>query len=203
MNTLIVSDIFGQTKCLESFVNELDGSTSICSPYPFRQGHLNRDEETAYKQFMDSVGHDKYFQKVVEAISDKQPDLVIGFSAGGVACWRALAAMPIKSTTKLIAFYPGQIRNYLQLNPKCDVDIYFPYQEAHFDIKPVIHHLSSMPGINCYRTRYEHGFMNSLSRNFDTAALEHFTALCQYNIDEAIKLKLANRRIKSGLELTM
>ncbi|OCQ22958.1 hypothetical protein A7985_03080 [Pseudoalteromonas luteoviolacea] len=203
MITLVVSDIFGQTKSLEGFVNELDGSTAICSPYPFRQGHIDRDEPSVYQQFIETTGHEKYVEKVVEAISSKQPDLIIGFSAGAVASWRALAAMPIKSATKLIAFYPGQIRNHLQLHPKCDVDIYFPYEEKHFDVKPVIEHLSGVHGVSCYRTRYLHGFMNSLSENFCAQAYQHYTRLCQGNIEDAIKLKLANRRIKSGLELTM
>ncbi|MCF2857992.1 hypothetical protein L1286_10965 [Pseudoalteromonas sp. SMS1] len=203
MITLVVSDIFGQTKSLEGFVNELDGSTAICSPYPFRQGHLDRDESSAYEQFLETSGHDKYVEKVVEAISSKQPDLIIGFSAGAVASWRALSAMPIKSATKLIAFYPSQIRNHLQLHPKCDVDIYFPYEESHFDVKPVIAHLSDVNGVQCFRTRYQHGFMNALSQNFSAEAYHHYTSICQQNISQAIKLKLANRRIKSGLELTM
>lgn len=178
MVTLIVSDIFGHTPHLDAFAKELDSRIVICSPYENRQAAKERSEKQAYDLFMATMGHDGYASKVKEALIHEQPDFIIGFSAGAVAAWRALAATPLKRVQKMIGFYPGQIRNYTNLRPRCHVDLFFPHTEMHFDVCSVISKLKTVAGVQCVRTRYSHGFMNALSQHFNQYAYLHYTHLC-------------------------
>ena len=182
MVTLIVSDIFGHTANLEAFANELSGNTVICSPYESMQSvRQHRSENEVYTLFKNNVGHDAYKSKVKRAINENKPDLVIAFSAGASAAWRAIAEMSFKPQ-KLIGFYPGQIRNYLHVVPRCHVDLLFPQQESHFELTPVINILKKIPSIHCTRTRYNHGFMNALSSEFNKYAYLHYTHWCEQAI---------------------
>ncbi|CAM3985174.1 hypothetical protein [Pseudoalteromonas byunsanensis] len=182
MVTLIVSDIYGHTANLDAFANELVGGIVICSPYDTKQSIRQRDEEDVYTQFVNTVGHDNYMSKVERAIALHRPQLVIAFSAGASAAWRAIAHMQSGQPKKLIGFYPGQIRNYVDVQPKCQVDLLFPQQEEHFELTPVIQTLQKMANVNCTRTRYNHGFMNALSNQFNKYAYLHYTHLCEQQI---------------------
>jgi hypothetical protein len=178
MVTLIVSDIFGHTPNLDKFSHELGNNVIICSPYDCKQNLSMLSEKQIYDKYMAVIGHDGYADKVKKILIEAQPDLIVAFSAGAVAAWRALAATPLKRVQKMIGFYPSQIRNYTSLRPQCHVDLYFPYKEAHFDILSVISKLKTAPGVHCFRTRYSHGFMNELSHNFNKNAYSHYTHLC-------------------------
>ncbi|TMP34288.1 hypothetical protein [Pseudoalteromonas rubra] len=201
MVTLIVGDIFGHSDYLEDFAQNLGADYKVSSPYGEFEAKINLPENQVYQSFIDEVGHDKYMRQVLDDILAYQPDLIIAFSAGAVAAWRALSAIALKSSVKLIAFYPGQIRNYLHLNPGCRVDIFFPYQEHHFDIVPIMEILQQQPNIECFRTRYEHGFMNSLSSHYNSDAYGHYLAKCQEEVAQLAKIKFNYRRIKDELDL--
>ncbi|MBD1582756.1 hypothetical protein [Pseudoalteromonas sp. S16_S37] len=182
MVTLIVSDIYGHTANLDTFANELSGEVVICSPYMSKQPARQKDESLVYEQFVNTIGHDGYMAKVEKSIASHKPDLIIGFSAGAVAAWRALAHLKSNAPKKLIGFYPGQIRNYLHIHPNCPVDLYFPHQESHFELTPVIQTLKKTSWVSCTRTRYSHGFMNALSNHFNKYAYLHYTHLCEQQI---------------------
>ncbi|RZM77578.1 hypothetical protein C3B51_16140 [Pseudoalteromonas rubra] len=201
MVTLIVSDIFGHSDYLEDFAQSLHSECKVSSPYGEFQSKTHLPEAEVYQAFVDEVGHDAYMRKVLDDILAYQPELIIAFSAGAVAAWRALSAIALKSSVKLIAFYPGQIRNFLHLNPGCRVDVFFPYQESHFDIVPVMEILQQQPNVECFRTRYEHGFMNRLSEHYDSDAHEHYLARCQGEVEQLAKIKFNYRRIKDELNL--
>lgn len=198
MVTLIVSDIFGHTPNLNAFAEELDSKVIICSPYTNFQTSVGQTEKQAYDLFIATMGHDGYASKVKEVLIHEQPDFIIGFSAGAVAAWRALAATPLKRVQKMIGFYPGQIRNYTNLRPRCHVDLYFPHKETHFDISPVISQLKTVSGVQCIRTRYSHGFMNALSQNFNKYAYLHYTNLCDQEV-VVVQDSLANHQVEVTL----
>jgi dienelactone hydrolase len=198
MVTLIVSDIFGHTANLDAFANELSGEVIICSPYEMEQLFAHQNEDDVYKQFINAVGHDVYLSKVQRAIKSAKPDLVIAFSAGASAAWRAVSKAGSFTPKKLIGFYPGQIRNYLNLHPRCHVELLFPHSEAHFELTPVISTLKKMPGVNCTRTRYNHGFMNALSKQFNKYAYLHYTHLCEQEIQT-----LQESLVRENLEVNL
>lgn len=191
MLTLVVSDIFGHTAELDAFVQSLEGKVVVCSPYSFLGDESPKCEKAVYQTFLERLGHDEYAAKVKDYIVTYSPDCIIGFSAGAVAAWRALAATPLKRVQKLLAFYPGQIRHFTQLRPNCHVDIYFPESEPHFDLCAVIEQIKHVAGVNVIRTRYQHGFMNRLSQNYDVDAYRHYARMCSNELTH----------IKSSLQL--
>jgi len=178
MRTLIVTDIFGKTDGIEVFSAQFHGEVKIISPYENLDIARHCSEKHIYEYFIKNLGHDAYSDKVQAALIEFCPDFIISFSAGATACWRALARTPLKRVHKMIAFYPGQIRHFTDLNPNCHVDIYFPEQEKHFDLKPVINTLNAIPCLSVYKTRYLHGFMNKLSDNYNVDAYSHFCNIC-------------------------
>ncbi|ALO42012.1 hypothetical protein [Pseudoalteromonas phenolica] len=187
MRTLIVSDIFGFTNQLKSFCAQFSGEVKIISPYDVSTPLNELQEQLMYDKFINRLGHDGYADKVQEALINFSPDYIIAFSAGATAAWRALAMTPLKRVQKMIAFYPGQIRHFTSLNPNCHVDIYFPEAEQHFDIKPVIVALKTIPCLHVIKSRYKHGFMNELSENFNRDAYQHYSQIClkeQQNLQE-------------------
>ncbi|CCQ12168.1 hypothetical protein PALB_30690 [Pseudoalteromonas luteoviolacea B = ATCC 29581] len=177
MPTLIVSDIFGNTLDLQEFAVSLTTKTRICSPYSFELP-CDSNEDEVYKLFLDECGHDQFKELVKEMIIHFQPSQIIAFSAGAVASWRALAEMPLKRVERFIGFYPSQIRNFLSLKPGCKTDLYFAYQENHFDVTSCIKYLNHIHNVSCYRTRYAHGFMNRRSRGFNLDAYDHYVKKC-------------------------
>jgi dienelactone hydrolase len=187
MRTLIVSDIFGCTENLKSFSSQFSGEVKILSPYEVYDDFDTLHEQMMYERFIENLGHDAYADKVRETLINFSPDFIIAFSAGATAAWRALAGTPLKRVQKMIAFYPGQIRNFTNLNPNCHVDIYFPELEKHFDLKPVIATLKAIPCLYVIKSRYKHGFMNALSENFNQEAFQHYSQIClneQQNLQE-------------------
>ena len=187
MRTLIVSDIFGCTNQLKKFSEQFSGEVQVVSPYEVTEPDYELQEQSIYDEFINRLGHDGYSNKVQEALIKFSPDFIIAFSAGATAAWRALAMTPLKRVQKMIAFYPGQIRHFTNLNPNCHVDIYFPYVEKHFDLNPVINTLKTIPCLYVIKSRYKHGYMNALSENFNHDAYLHYSHIClneQQNLQE-------------------
>ncbi|WMO13773.1 dienelactone hydrolase family protein [Pseudoalteromonas piscicida] len=178
MAILIVTDIFGYTDHIDRFATSLGSGVQVLSPFIEEPNSVS--ESDCYELFLAQCGHRLYADKVSAAISEYKPKLIIGFSAGGAAAWIALSEQGAShSVEQLIAFYPSQIRNHLNIKPSCDVSIFFAQVESHFDVEPVIEQLKDKKGLDCIRTRYLHGFMNKLSGNYDEYAYSHYQYFCQ------------------------
>jgi len=67
----------------------------------------------------------------------------------------------------MFGFYPSQIRHHLSLMPHCATTLIFPDYEKHFSVEEVRTILASKPQVNCIKSPYLHGFINSLSINFN------------------------------------
>lgn len=193
MRTLIISDIFGCTESLSSFCNQFTGEVQIISPYDMAAEVDTLQEQVMYEHFIENLGHDAYADKVQQALINFSPDFIIAFSAGATAAWRALARTPLKRVQKMIAFYPGQIRNHTHLNPNCHVDFYFPELEKHFDLKPVIATLKTIPCLYVIKSRYKHGFMNAASENFNLDAYHHYSQICLHEQQNILNLTAKQR----------
>ena len=197
MRTLIVTDIFGCTKSLIEFSNQFDGEIEIVSPYDDGEYKQSIQEQHAYDYFIQHLGHDAYADKVQESLIRFSPEFIISFSAGATASWRALARTPLKRVQKMIAFYPGQIRNFTDLNPNCHVDIYFPEYEKHFELNPVISILKTIPCLSVVKSRYYHGFMNQMSEGYNHDAYQHYSQICQ--LEQQILVNLTDKHTNSSL----
>ena len=178
---LLVSDIFGVTPELRHIATTLasTGATStILGPYGSAQRTFT-DERHAYAFFMHHVGLERYTALVANALhSGDAPTIVIAFSVGAAAVWCAAEMHYGTREITAICFYGSQIRHHLHVRPTFSLELFFPAEEEHFDIAPLLHTLGSRENVHCHTTPYLHGFMNKRSANFNTEAYQsHLTAL--------------------------
>ncbi len=159
MKILILTDIFGKN----SIPKELQLKTiTIYEPYEI--DNKIADENKLYKKFIDNCGHERYFQQVYKKVMELKPDIIIGFSIGGSVAWR-LSNLNISS--KVVCFYPSQIRNHLDIIPKVDTTIIFPKKEKHFNLEEIIQKLSQKKNLTIINSSASHGFVNSKSKNYN------------------------------------
>ena len=175
MQYIIVSDIFGKTAHLTHFARQFQDTSILVDPY---QGQLQAviDERQQYEVFMDKCGHDQYLKKLNCILSRvAKPTTLIGFSAGGAAAWRSQAAVKNPQIKKLVAFYPNQVRHYLDVDANMECEFIFAKQEAHFDVLSIATRLAEQAKVTCQLVDYGHGFMNPLSQCFDSVAYQQYS----------------------------
>ncbi|CAM4338002.1 dienelactone hydrolase family protein [Pseudoalteromonas ostreae] len=175
MKYIIVSDIFGKTAHLSNFAKQFTAKSIIVDPYDGQLQSVS-DEQSQYDFFITACGHDNYFNKLNIILSRvAEPTTLIGFSAGGTAAWRSQAIVKNSQIKKLVAFYPNQVRHYLDLPANVACEFIFAKQEAHFDIHPVIACLEQQIKVQCQQVDYGHGFMNPLSKCFDSFGYQQYS----------------------------
>lgn len=181
MKYIFVSDIFGKTAHLSHFARQFNTDHLIVDPY---NGELQvvSDDQQQYAHFVFKCNHDGYVNKLNPILNKMTTETtVIAFSAGGAAAWRSIAHVKNPHIKKLIAFYPNQIRNYLDIVSPIPCELIFPANEQHYDIQHIVKRLSQQVHIKCIVSDYKHGFMNPLSTGFNSAGYQHF---CKYLLPE-------------------
>lgn len=177
MHVMIVTDIFGLTleikKLAKIFTQQKNITVSIIDPYKGCEKKFIKDDD-AYQAFMIESGHQEYAIEVKNAQKLIDDNIIIfGFSAGASAAWKS-SENNFNSLSQIIGFYPSQIRNQLDVLPCCPVTIIFPESEPHFDIDQTIKTLSCIDNVSCFKTRYQHGYMNPSSKNHSSIAEDYF-----------------------------
>ena len=190
VNVLVVSDIFGYCVGLNRLMADLSASgaeVQLLDPYQ-GQEQTFADEQQAYTAFCEQCGHEAYAAQVQQYLLKAASfDVVIGFSAGASALWRALASDKVSGIKQALLFYPGQIYPYLQLTPKVPVRLVFGHSEPHFDVAAVCAQLNRNLDIYAQHTRYAHGFVNPASVAFDAQGYQtYITPLKQLLTELAI-----------------
>lgn len=182
MNILVCSDIFGSTAHLKHLLDQVTVSADqihFIDPYDSISKSFSNEDE-AYEYFTAKGGISSYIEKVAFAVNQKKDDfIVLGFSAGGAAAWKALSDKQNQACIELIAFYPGQIRHYLELQPKQKTRLIFPSKEAHFNVAKVHQAVSAYVLVSSDISNYEHGFMNPISSGFNQQAYDKYVASLQ------------------------
>jgi dienelactone hydrolase len=178
MKIIIATDIFGHEKHLDElclYLSDIFDPISIITPYIENEA-LVCDEKEAYDRFIAECGHDKYAQKIEEAIAelDENRVLLVGFSAGASAIWRAVGENMHSNLAGFVGFYPTQIRNNLDLLPSCRTKIIFPRTENTFNVSEVASMLLCDTMIECVVTEYGHGFMNPVSMFYNKIGANTF-----------------------------
>jgi dienelactone hydrolase len=177
MHVIIVTDIFGLTLAIQKLAHTFNQHkniiVTIVDPYKgVKKSFI--DEREAYQTFIVETGHQQYTDEVKKVKNLIDDDIfVLGFSAGASAAWKS-AEHNLNALTHVIGFYPSQIRNQLNVIPCCPVTMIFPKTEPHFDINQTIKALSKIDNISCFKTRYQHGFINPLSINHSAEAEQYF-----------------------------
>jgi dienelactone hydrolase len=178
MNLIAVTDIFGKTKEFEKIIYELSSGfdeVDIVDPYE-ANNPIFQCENEAYKYFQNSAGLEKYAELLYSKVQGKEniKQLLLGFSIGASAIWMISDKLKHFSNTKGICFYSSQVRNYLENNPKIEIDFYFSKYELTHDVNEIFKKISGKPNVNCYKTAYLHGFMNERSQNFNKEGYNRF-----------------------------
>jgi len=179
MNLILITDIYGKTDKFLTWSAKTKCAfrhTEIISPFDNGTSFIN--ETSAYEYFIKNVGHDTYKNKVSNLLNAVfQPTFIAAFSAGASAAWRSLSETNNHHIDRAILFYPGQIRNHLNLEQKTDFHIIFPKIERHFDIDTVSQCLRKSRNISIDKTNYLHGFMNEYSQNYSCDGLVKYSQI--------------------------
>lgn len=191
---LVVTDIFGATPALQSALARLQADAAqqaggtpavalqihICQPLSCMSGEaVFANDQAAYQAFVQQGGLDSYLQQVNGALTDQQPDLLLGFSAGAAALWCALNHTG--GTTgphKALLCYGGQIRQHHQSAPKVPVTCLWS-DETHFDVVALQQQLRHYNNLRQLHWPQHHGFINPHSAGFDAVAAAEFWRRCQ------------------------
>ncbi|GAC14588.1 hypothetical protein [Aliiglaciecola lipolytica] len=188
---LVCSDIFGHTKLLEDWANQILPARwrlHIVSPYLSSVNFT--DEALAYSAFQRSGGIEQYGNKIATALAanNNNQSTLVGFSAGAAVLYKLLSEKDYtNSIDKFYGFYPGQIRFFTKLRPYIATQLYFPVKEPNFDIDIVLQQLSAHDNVNCFKTEFEHGFMNPSSRGHHPDAVSCYTQKLTSSLAEHAK----------------
>ena len=197
MKILIATDIFGETPSHLALCERLALHHSVTSLSPYEHNPpAFANESDAYQYFLQSGGMDNYLLRLKSLENAGEIDIALGFSAGGAAVWAGQHLLP--SLKKAIAFYPGQIRNYLEVQPAVPWHIVFAQYEAHFDQNQIIDALLPKTALSLYRAPYRHGFVNPDSQQFNYMAREQAIACLLQSIDAVEGDSFANYYEKFG-----
>ena len=186
LKIILVTDIFGLTDHLLPFQQRIIESGLDCDivdPYLGVNRQLT-SEPLAYQAFMAECGHEQYSDLVKSKVeAEDSPSVVIGFSAGASATWKALEKLNSEAVLHFIGFYPSQIRHHLSITPSCPVSFVFPALETHFDVNGVIAGLAKKPFVMAVQTRYAHGFINFYSSAYnELASSQYINLLCSVEL---------------------
>ena len=185
MKVIVASDIFGKTPELEDIAAQLSSTScraKIVDPYDGTYQEFKNENE-AYASFQQIVGIERYKDYILEIINQAKSDLLlIGFSVGASAIWALSEEYPTNGSIKAICFYGSQIRNYSNVNPKIEIEIFFPEHEPQFEVKNLISHLSRKRNVRCYMVPYRHGFMNKNSNNFNSHGYYHYLQILKAKV---------------------
>ncbi len=174
MLKIFIADIFGRTPELEDLTYSIGGEFDIIDPYDGRLIDF-ADESEAYIHFMDSVGLNRYCNILMTKLkSVETPTLLIGFSVGASALWKILDNLNAECITSVICFYGSQIRYHQNVVPSVPVEFVVPKFEPGFNIDKFAQNMSKKSNVNIYKTNFLHGFMNSLSKNFNHGGYKEY-----------------------------
>lgn len=174
---VLITDIFGRTKYVESLANALSSQVEIIDPY---QGETItfENEAAAYRYFIEQTSVEAYAQLVydrTQQLTSKGVSAIklLGFSIGASAVWLLNDNVRFSQNHTIdwsMCFYGSQIRHATHLKPNVKTIFVFPQAEQHFDVTKVITALSSANKVELNVTSHRHGFMNPLSVNYNKQA---------------------------------
>ncbi|WP_108946383.1 dienelactone hydrolase family protein [Shewanella halifaxensis] len=172
VSVMLITDIFGVGEATEQLTASMGSQATvhIIDPYSGLRNHF-ASEQTAYSAFIERCGHEDYYALAKAAFEQLEPDVVIGFSAGGNACWR-LAADPKAQGKVFCCFYPTRIHQYLTAEPVAKTQVVFPEYEPGFDVTEVSDIISQLHCVEQQHMPYKHGFMNQASSAYDETGLQ-------------------------------
>lgn len=124
-----------------------------------RESFTYAEGEKAYHYFMNEIEFKKSLQEVKDVV-DKNRDIyehiyIIGFSIGATIAWLSSEY----EVDGIIAYYGSRIRNYVEIEPRCPVLLFFSNEES-FNVLDLVMQLKTKEKSVVEIIEAEHGFMN-------------------------------------------
>lgn len=164
---LVATDIFGRTPWIEQWCKTLPLEPVLIDPYDGEDMAFT-SEPHAYETFMEKTGVDRYTQLIGNRLKKTVGRIfIIAFSVGATSVWRLSAHRELSHIKKAACFYSSQIRYYLNINPRFDIELIFPEKEPRFNVDRTIAALNTRHRVKCFKAEGLHGFMNRHSTHFD------------------------------------
>lgn len=134
------------------------------------------DSDAAYKYFMDEIGFEVYkkIQNLIKELKNNyEKVIIIGFSVGATIAWRCCETTLCDG---IICCYGSRIRDYLQMNPCCNVLLLFAEYDS-FDVNSVVVQLKEKKNVKIVKFKAKHGFLDKYNCNYD---LEKYNIASNY-----------------------
>jgi hypothetical protein len=171
MHLIAVPDIFGKTEEFERLISRVSTrfqGVELLDPYSGKSPSF-ANEQDAYLYFQKHVGLEKYAGIVLDSVLYREEEfLLLGFSVGASAIWQISGNNIFHKNSKAMCFYGSQIRFFLDIQPALTMALFFPLKETTFNVFELMAKVSVRDNVQCFHTRFLHGFMNERSMNFDT-----------------------------------
>ncbi len=152
------SDLFSQG--YDVFCPNLLGS-DYCYNY--------NQEEDAYVNFIQFVGIEKSVEQIEPILRELRKKykylFIIGYSIGATISWLCSV---LGYCDGIVCFYGSRIRDFVSINVRCPIALYFAKSEKSFDVEELIVELrrkQNIEVINIYNG--EHGFADQYSEKFN------------------------------------
>lgn len=127
------------------------------------------EERQAYENFM-YLGFEEATRNVTSLIKqllfEYKEVYIVGFSVGATIAW---LCSEIEGIRHIIGYYGSRIRDFLDIEPKCPVTLFYGSSEKSFDVLTLIESLK-IKEIEAYAFEGEHGFADANSKKYNTLA---------------------------------
>ncbi len=174
---VIIHEIYGINQNIKSKCSNLHSQgydvfcpNLLCSDYYYNYDN----EEEAYVNFIQSVGIEKSVKKIELILKDLRKKykylFIIGYSIGATISW---LCSTLSYCDGIVCFYGSRIRDFISINVRCPVALFFAKVEKSFDVELLIDEIKTkhyVEIINIYNG--EHGFADPYSEKFNLEAYE-------------------------------
>ncbi len=133
-------------------------------------------QQAAYDYFKMEIGfyvHIRLLKLLEELRTQYRAIFLVGYSIGATIAWRCSA---FGLCDGVIGYYGSQIRDYLEIVPKCPVLLIFAEQEPSFDPHDLVFRPEQQKNTSVVILAGEHGFCDRFS--------------CHYNAESFIKAQM-------------
>ncbi|MGJ7913334.1 dienelactone hydrolase family protein [Neobacillus sp. LXY-1] len=177
---ILIHEIYGINQHMQSYCELLSkqGFDVICpnllkQVLPFDYS----EEEAAYRYFKENIGFTEAFRKIKNIITDTKNEykklFIIGFSVGATVAW---LCSEVEGVDGIVGYYGSRIRNYVELTPVCPTKLFFPQEEATFDVDELISTLDNKT-IEIHKFNGKHGFSDPYSIKYNEISAQK--AFCE------------------------
>ncbi|MCC3379017.1 dienelactone hydrolase family protein [Paenibacillus farraposensis] len=167
---VVLHEIYGINQHMQHMCRLLSdqGYDVICPDLLGREAPFEySQEEAAYRNFVENVGFTQAASQTKRMLLDIQNRyekiFVLGFSVGATIAWLCSEEQKVDG---IVGYYGSRIRNYLEVNPQCPTLLFFPQEEASFDVDELISTLDNRPNVRVYQCNGQHGFSDPYSSRY-------------------------------------